>query len=137
MNVVLDTNILASGIFWNSGPPAFILKAWQQEQYCLVVTSEIFDEYRQTLAELDKKYPGFDIERMLNYIQIHAHFVTPVHLMRQLCSDPDDDQFIAAALAGQAEYLVTGDKALLKVKKLPNLSVVTARQFITKIICKV
>lgn len=56
MKVVLDTNVLVSGIFF-SGPPAGILRAWSQGKLQLVLSPEILDEYMRVSAELAVKYP--------------------------------------------------------------------------------
>ncbi len=42
--IVLDTNVLMSGIFW-SGPPAKILDAWQERKIDIILSPEILDEY--------------------------------------------------------------------------------------------
>jgi len=59
MKVVLDTNVLVSGIFF-SGPPAEILRAWSQGKFKLVLSPEIIDEYTRVSAELADKFPDID-----------------------------------------------------------------------------
>ena len=51
MKVVLDTNVLVSGIFF-SGPPAGILRAWSQGKFQLVLSPEILDEYKRVSADV-------------------------------------------------------------------------------------
>lgn len=46
---------------------------------------------------------------------MNSHFVNPVGVDFPKCTDPDDDKFLAAAVSGHCKYIVTGDKALLKV----------------------
>jgi predicted nucleic acid-binding protein len=55
MKVVLDTNVLVSGIFF-SGPPAEILRAWSQGKFKLVLSPQILDEYTRVSAELAGKF---------------------------------------------------------------------------------
>ena len=56
MKVVLDTNVFMSGIFW-SGPPSDILSVWQEKQFILVLTTDIWDEYIHVAGILNKKIP--------------------------------------------------------------------------------
>ena len=60
MKVVLDTNVLVSGIFF-SGPPSWVLRAWSQGKFYLVISPEILDEYTRVSAELAVKFAGIDI----------------------------------------------------------------------------
>ncbi|HDQ03521.1 MAG TPA: putative toxin-antitoxin system toxin component, PIN family [Deltaproteobacteria bacterium] len=54
MKVILDTNVLISGIFF-SGPPAKILEAWQDRKFTLVISPEIFLEYKKVAERICKK----------------------------------------------------------------------------------
>jgi hypothetical protein len=57
MRVVLDTNVLVSGIFF-SGPPSRILKAWRSGRLTLVYSPPIFEEYERVLASLADEFPS-------------------------------------------------------------------------------
>ena len=76
MKVVLDTNVLVSGIFF-SGPPAGILRAWSQGKFQLVLSPEILDEYKRVSAELAVKFPDIDIQRILDLIVVHSEVCSP------------------------------------------------------------
>jgi predicted nucleic acid-binding protein len=60
VKIVLDTNVLVSGIFF-TGPPSKILRAWSRGKVQLVVTPEILDEYRRVVIELHDKFPGVEV----------------------------------------------------------------------------
>jgi predicted nucleic acid-binding protein len=51
-------------------------------------------------------------------------------LLEPVCSDPEDDKFLACAVAGSAEYIITGDGHLLKVSKYGNVEIVNPRWFL-------
>lgn len=106
MKVVLDTNVLVSGIFF-SGPPAGILRAWSQGKFQLVLSPEILDEYKRVSAELAFKYPGIDIQRILDLIVVHSAMCSPAALPQRVCEDPDDDKFIAAAIDTRTKIIVS------------------------------
>ncbi len=115
MKVVLDTNVVMSGIFWK-GLPSKILELWSDKLFSLVMSEEIFSEYKEVVIVLQKRYKiNRNIDALLNLIAVNAHFVHPHISNFPRCSDPDDDKFIALAVSSKAKYIVTGDRALLKV----------------------
>ncbi len=59
MRLILDTNVLMSGVFF-AGPPAQILEAWSEGKVQLVLSVEILQEYDRVGRELTRKYPGVD-----------------------------------------------------------------------------
>jgi len=114
MKVVLDTNVLVSGIFF-SGPPAKILRAWSQGKFRLVLSPEILDEYTRVSAELADKFPDIDIRRILDLVVVRSVVCSPAALPLQVCEDPHDDKFFAAAMDTRTKIIISGDKHLLKV----------------------
>ena len=71
MKVVLDTNVLLSGIFF-SGSPHLVLRTWREGKYTLVVSPEIMDEYRRTAYILAESYPPVDLQSILAIIEENA-----------------------------------------------------------------
>lgn len=61
MKVILDTNVLISGIFFN-GPPYQILSAWRDGKIKFVISPEILEEYERVGEELSSKNPSVDSE---------------------------------------------------------------------------
>ena len=129
MKIVLDTNVLVSGIFF-SGPPSEILRAWSRGKVRLVVTREIFDEYWRVAAELRGGFPDVDVTRLLELILVGAEICAPAKLAGRVCADPDDDKFFACAVASGADVVVSGDKHLLKVSGYRGIPVMTPRMFV-------
>ncbi len=129
MKIVLDTNVLVSGIFF-SGPPSEILRAWSKGKVRLVVTREIFDEYWRVAAELRAGFPDVDVTRLLELILVGAEICAPAKLPDRICADPDDDKFFACAIASGADVVVSGDRHLLKVSGYRGIPVMTPRMFV-------
>jgi putative PIN family toxin of toxin-antitoxin system len=129
LKIVLDTNVLVSGIFF-AGPPFEILRAWHDGRINLVISVEILDEYRRVVAELAQEFSGVDVSRILDLLTVGAEVVDAPPLPRSVCSDPADDKFLACAVAGSAKYVVTGDKQLLKVLRYGKLEIVNPRSFV-------
>ena len=128
MKIVLDTNVVVSGIFF-SGPPREILRSWSRGKIQLLITPEIFKEYQRVAAELHDKYPKIEIKRILELILVGSELVVASSLPRPICIDPDDDKFFDCAAAGMASLIVSGDKHLLKASGSHGISVVTPRYF--------
>ncbi|MBU0678839.1 MAG: putative toxin-antitoxin system toxin component, PIN family [Verrucomicrobia bacterium] len=129
MRLVVDTNVFISGVFF-SGPPYEILKAWKAGKVQLVVSPEIMDEYRRVGDELSKQYRGTDVEPFLELLGIHAIVVEAPPLSESVCSDPDDDKFLACAIASRTRTVCSGDKALLRTSGYKGIKVLSPRLFV-------
>jgi uncharacterized protein len=128
MRIVLDTNVLISSFF--GGNPRTIIDLWKDGRLTLCLSQEIFDEYIEVLRRL-----GLDntpeLEELLKLFATGFHIVfttrTPeIHVV----ADPDDDKFIACALALKAGCVVSGDKALVDVRLYQGIKIVTPREFL-------
>lgn len=131
MRVVLDTNVLVSGIFF-TGPPATILAAWASRRFELVASIEVLAEYRRVGARLGSRYPLVDAEPLLDLVTRESRIVDPIPVPTSACDDPDDIMFLACAIAGHAHIVVTGDRALLRASGFQGVEVVTPREFVRR-----
>jgi uncharacterized protein len=129
MRLVVDTNVFVSGVFFG-GPPYAILEAWRRRKVELVVSLPILAEYRATGDELAGRFPGADLDPWIRLVEARASLVEAPALGRQVCTDPDDDKFLACALAGRARMVITGDRALLRVTGYSGVTVTTPRLFV-------
>jgi putative PIN family toxin of toxin-antitoxin system len=129
VKIVLDANVLVSGIFF-SGPPYEILKAWRDGKIQLVISTEILKEYQRVADELAQQFPGVDVSEIMDLLMVEAEIAHASPLPEPVCSDPDDDKFLACAVASAAKYLITGDKQLLKVSRYGNVEIVSPRRFV-------
>jgi putative PIN family toxin of toxin-antitoxin system len=130
VRVVLDTNVVMSGLLFGGGP-ARILSAWADHRFTLVVSPSILDEYHRVGRELAKGQAALldAIDSFLALVTVHAVAVNPPPLDPPVCEDASDDMFLAAAVAGTAACVVSGDKHLLRVTGWQELPVLTPRQF--------
>jgi uncharacterized protein len=129
VKLVVDTNVFISGVFF-SGPPYEILNAWRNGKVQLVISPEIIEEYRATGHELSSQFPDIDIAPWIELIATIGLLVKAPALPAQVCTDIDDDKFLACAVAARCKYLITGDKALLATSGFRGVRVLTPRQFI-------
>ncbi len=130
MRVILDTNVLMSAVFFG-GIPGRLLSAWAAKRFSLVLSPDIFDEYRRVGRELARRYPALEnsLEPVLALISTNAIIVDVQPLERQVSEDADDDKFLACAAASRTRVLVSGDKHLLRVSGWQGIEVLTPRQF--------
>jgi len=129
LRVVMDTNVFISGVFF-SGPPYQILKAWQSGEFELAISEEILNEYRRVGEILAEEHSAIDLSPILTFVLEHAKVYRPVKLKEPICEDPDDDKFIACALASGCGVIISGDKHLLKVSGYQGIEVLKPREFV-------
>lgn len=133
MKVVLDTNVLVSGLIFG-GTPGRILSAWADGEVSLVISPEILEEYRRVGEELSKGREQLEeaLDSLLAVLAINATVVNAPSLPTSVCVDPDDDMFLAAALAADARMIISGDKHLLRVSGWQDIAVMKPRQFVDR-----
>jgi putative PIN family toxin of toxin-antitoxin system len=129
VKVILDTNVFVSGVFF-SGPPNRILKAWRDGKLELVMSLEILDEYRRVATILAEQFPPVNLQEFLGFLEKEADFYDVPALSEQVCDDPDDDKFLACALASDAKIVVSGDKHLLRVSGYQDVEVFKPKAFV-------
>lgn len=130
MKIVLDTNVVISGVFFG-GVPGRILSAWNAGEVSIVLSSSILAEYREVGAELTARYGGTGFEPFAALLLMRSEVVdAPEHLPEPVCSDSADDKFLACALAGGAPVIVSGDSHLLRVSGWNGIDVLRPRDFL-------
>jgi putative PIN family toxin of toxin-antitoxin system len=129
MKIVLDTNVLISGIFF-SGPPGTILHAWHAGKLQLCVSVEILEEYVNVAERLASRYAGVEYEGILELIVHNSELVQAPSLPDRVSEDPDDDKFLACALASNTSIIVSGDSDLILVSGYADIRVLTPKAFV-------
>lgn len=129
MKVVLDTNVFISGVFFG-GPPYQILRAWRDGKVQLVVSQDILEEYQQVEEILSERFPGVQLGPIFELLTVEAELTFVPSLPEPVCDDPDDDKFLACAIASEAKLIISGDKHLLKVSGYRGVQVLRPRKFV-------
>jgi putative PIN family toxin of toxin-antitoxin system len=129
LKIVLDTNVVISGVFF-SGTPYQILKSWRDGRIRLLISDQIFEEYQGVGGLLANDFPKVDLGSFLELLAINTELVRPKKLQNPVCEDPDDDKFLACALAGKSNIIISGDKHLLKVSGYKGIKVLRPRKFV-------
>ncbi|MCP3979099.1 MAG: putative toxin-antitoxin system toxin component, PIN family [bacterium] len=122
-----------SGVFF-AGPPSRILAAWADGRLDLLATVEILAEYQGVATRLAKKYPSVDAASVIDLVIRESRIVEPALVADTACDDVDDVKFLACAVSGRAECVVSGDRALLRASGHEGIEVVTPRDFLTRLL---
>src|SRR3989344_2947387 len=122
MRIVLDTNVLISGTFW-TGTSYEVIQLIDKGKVKIITSKEILEK---------KAYQSEKMTAVLKLVQI-AIFVEPKEKFKVVEKAPDDDKFIDAAVEGKAEYIITQDEHLLKLKEFRRIKIVKPEEFLETI----
>ena len=113
--MVLDTNVLASGIVYRKSIPGRIVGAWHQGAVNAVLSRHIRAELARILPRFNHKlqWQPSDFEDYIDILSLQVELVEPEPLSGKAVRDPDDIPVLGTFLAAGADYLITGDRNLL------------------------
>jgi uncharacterized protein len=127
--VVLDTNVLVSGIAYPASIPGRILGAWRQGAIAVILSNYILQELTRVLPRLNRRL-NWQPHAFADYIDtlaLQAELVEPQVLQGSAVRDAGDIPVLGTLLAAKADYLVTGDDDLLTLAE--RYSIVTPTEF--------
>ena len=126
MIILLDTNVLIA---------AFVARGFCHEllehcvrQHSLVTSDFIIDEFRDKLSHKLKFKPD-SINQAVELLLTRMQVVESTSLSQRVCRDPDDDSVLAAAIAGNCDCIITGDKDLLVLKEYDGIEILSPGDF--------
>lgn len=126
---VIDNNVFLSAYLWG-GTPRKAIKLWQKGKCNIGYSPSTLVELVELFAKF--KFTPDRIIKVRGEIEKHSSKFIPKQKVK-LCRDPKDNQFLELCLAASVDYLVTGDKDLLSLKKFKSTLILTPKQFIGKI----
>jgi putative PIN family toxin of toxin-antitoxin system len=129
LRAVVDTNVVISGLFLG-GWPYRVLEGWRDGRVEIVVSGAILEEYWSVARRLSEEFPGVNAEPFLEMLLGLAEVVDTPAPPAPVCPDPDDDKFLACALASGAKVVVSGDRGLQGVSGYRGIKVVSPRRFV-------
>lgn len=128
--LILDTNVLISAIFFETGNEARILDEVLKGKITLVSSLDTLQELRETLAASKFKLTPLEVLNVFQLMVSISEIVLAPPSAEVKCRDPDDQKFLDCAVEGDADFLVTGDRDLLEIKNLGRTKITTARELI-------
>ena len=132
MRVVLDINVIVSALLAPAGKPAAIIRIWLGGKFTLLSCAVHLEELLATVQKprIAERIKPHKAGRLINQIKRVAEDVGALPSVER-SSDPEDDFLLAMCEAGQADYLVTGDKSgLLGLERHKATRIVSANDFV-------
>lgn len=142
LRLVVDTNIVMSGLSTTGTPPAILLDAVRTKRITLLISDGVLTEYLRVLeCPHIRKYKKITDEAIGHLTALFINEAERVEVFIEMTKSPhpDDNKFLSLAIVslaidGQADYLITGDKAdLLSLKEISGIKIITARQAVEKL----
>jgi putative PIN family toxin of toxin-antitoxin system len=134
MRAVIDTNIIIRAVIKPKGTVGPVLDRLRDGDYTAVYSELLLNELLAKLAlpRIRDKYSvtDSDVADLLTLLALRGELVKPERHVN-VCRDADDDRVIEAALAGRAEWVVTGDEDLLVLERFETVRFVTPRTFLS------
>jgi len=127
--VVIDTNVFVSSFM--GGNPRKIIDLWKEGKIILCLSSDILNEYVIVLKRIGLANED-ELTELLSLFSkgYNILFTVKTQKMNIVKADPDDDKFIECAVALEAEYIITGDKAILSLGQYMKIKILSPREFI-------
>jgi putative PIN family toxin of toxin-antitoxin system len=135
LRVVIDTNVFVSGLLSRAGSSAQVLDAWRNRRFLLVTSTAIIAEIQAVLnyPHIRQKYSlsDEDIHELVVILNQDALLVPgKINVAGTIPADPQDEKFLACAIEGQVDLIVSGDHHLLDLVVFEDIPIVTIRQFL-------
>lgn len=129
IKAILDTNVVISAIVFG-GKPRRVLNLAIEGKISLFFSEPMFEEIREILGGRKFRLTTPQLLAVERELEAISDTVYPDKSIKVVKDDPDDDLFIECALAADADYIVSGDKHLLDLKRYGNIKIVNAAEFI-------
>lgn len=129
MRVVLDTNVLVSGLLSPFGAPGEIVRLISSGSVTICFDARILAEYEEVLARPRFGFDADAVAALLDFMVSQGEPVASVPLAERL-PDPDDEPFLEVAIAGGADFLVTGNAVHFPARAARDVRVISPSEFL-------
>ncbi len=133
MKITADTNVLISSTFWHGASDKVIEKV-ENKEVELFLSEATIEEFMGVIndKEIQSKISDKNLEmkRSVQKIISISNMVIPNEKVDIVKDDPDDNKIIECALEGKADFILTYDKHLLKLKTPRNIKIITPEEFL-------
>lgn len=126
--VVLDTNVLVSAYLGGRLEP--VLRHFRLGRYVLLYSEEILREYLGVLSRPRFQLEQVEIDSLVALLLSKGELISNTSLLQVINSDPSDNKFLEAAVAGKAAAIVSGDHHLLELGSYAGIPILTAQEFL-------
>lgn len=134
MKIVLDANIFVSAVITEKGNPARILELWLDGALEVFTSDPILAEIRRVIyyPHLRKAHrlPDEDVETFLHLLARQTTVIGPNIELQVVKDDPDDDNYIECTVGAGAQFIITGDKHLLRLEAYEGIQMLKPAAFL-------
>jgi putative PIN family toxin of toxin-antitoxin system len=126
--IIIDTNLWISFLLTKQFD--FLDALLNKRKVKLIFSDELLAEFFDVVKrpKLNKYFQDKDLEQLIDLINVYAEFYTVISTV-DVCRDSKDNFLLALAKESNADYLITGDKDLLVIKKFENTEIVTITEY--------
>jgi uncharacterized protein len=129
--VVADTNIYISALMFG-GLPGVLLNLGLMQAFRLVTSPALLDELEDKLR-VKFGVLAQDAAAIRVKLESAGDLIDPAIVLDVVTDDPDDNRVLECAVASRADYIVSGDRHLLKLKEHASIPILTAREFLDRL----
>jgi len=127
--VVFDTNILISGYLWK-GPPRQAIEKVSDKEWTLLISKETTDELIRVLAYRKFSLSPEEIQPIVEDLFRISEIIEVTTKVTAIRTDLTDNMFLALAVDGSAEVIVSGDHHLLDIRQFADVPIIRVRRFL-------
>jgi uncharacterized protein len=129
IRVTADTNIFVSALNYSGGKPSQFLDLAREGKINLTVSEAILDELAEVLQRRFR-FSDTDVAEARESIMDMARTIRPAVQLDVIKEDPDDNKILECAVASGSDYIVSGDKDLLRLQRYDSIRILTVSDFL-------
>ncbi len=134
LRVVLDTNVIISGVITDHGAPFQVLERWRNSEFAIITSEPILKEVERVLnypkIKRKRHLTEGNIRDVMELLQKYG-IVTPANItIETVPEDPTDNKFVVAAVEAGADYIVSGDRHLRDIGSYHGIRIVSPDEFL-------
>jgi putative PIN family toxin of toxin-antitoxin system len=129
--IVIDTNIIVSGLLKTQSNPALIISIILQGNCKLCLSKKTFTEFEEVLAR--DKFKHLDrskVQELLTTLKNKSLWIVPKVSVNDVAKDPSDNAFLECALEAKADFLITGNIHHFPFKRFHEIRIVSPSEFL-------
>ena len=132
IRAVLDTNVIVSALLFDDRASCLV-PLWQRQRFLPFISRPILQEYLRVLAYPKFRLTAEEVHQLIEELLAYVEVVSPERRFRVVRRDPADNKFIDCAVAGKAQYLVSGDDDLLSLGSFQGIPMTSLADFLERV----